>query len=129
MDEAPAQSQKANHGLFTHLYMDGWTEGVRRRSRVSAWVVVCRNANARRLSRLSLSLPASHARARHVDDEGTYVRARGRISYVCVTTRENQISCLRTQRERRRTHAFIPFPSPLDERSEGDATCERRRGE
>ena len=61
----------------------------------------------------SLSLSTTHARARHVDDEGTYVRTQGRISYVCLTTRRNQIS-LRTQRKCRHIHSYIhSFIPPL----------------
>lgn len=77
-----------------------------RRSVCSRRLGVCRNDNA---------VPAAHARARHVDDEGTYVRTQGRISYVCLTTRRNQIS-LRTQRKCRHIHSFIPLRSVEDAR-------------
>lgn len=87
--------KKTIHGSFTHLCME---RGVRRSVVVS---VVCRTKRARGVC-VSVS-SAAHARARHVDDEGTYVRIKRRISYVRLTTRRNQIS-LRTQRECRHSH-------------------------
>lgn len=51
-----------------------WSEEFDGVSRVV--VVVCRKAR-----RVCFPVPAAHARARHVDDEGTYVRIKRRISY------------------------------------------------
>lgn len=66
--------KNAIHGLFTHLFMDRGSQTVGVSASLGVWVSVG-------IRGVWFPVPAAHARARHVDDEGTYVRIKRRISY------------------------------------------------